>query len=385
MAVYNETDKTKWTKDGRHWYFMCYKKDFNGINRKYKSKKYLKKTEAEEAERLFLMKRDNPASKDFSLIAKDYFDDLSKKRKESTVYTLFRDYEKHINPYFCNKKINEVNLQNLHEWKEILEKEQYSLNYLNKLYSVFSGILNFAVANYGLEDNKLKILGRFQRKNDKVIANDERIRYITVDQFNTFINYVHDSMWKTFFYFCFYTGARKGEIVALTWNDIDLDKKIVHINKTLYAKIKGRYGHDVSITNTKNAKNRDIKINNLLNDKLIQYKNEVKKYNDFKNSWFVFGNASYLSNTQIDRIKDKAFKESGIPRITMHEFRHSHVSLLINEYIKVSKEKNMKIDTAKFFLMMSNRMGHTIQVMQNTYMHLFPTIQDEIIELLDNL
>ena len=45
----------------------------------------------------------------------------------------------------------------------------------------------------------------------------------------------------------------------------------------------------------------------------------------------------------------------------------------------------MKVDTAKFFLMMSNIMGHTIQVMQDTYMHLFPTIQDEIVDLLNNL
>lgn len=35
--------------------------------------------------------------------------------------------------------------------------------------------------------------------------------------------------------------------------------------------------------------------------------------------------------------------------------------------------------------MMSNRMGSTIQVMQDTYMHLFPTIQEEIVDLLDNL
>ena len=38
-----------------------------------------------------------------------------------------------------------------------------------------------------------------------------------------------------------------------------------------------------------------------------------------------------------------------------------------------------------FFLIMSNRMGHTIQVMQDTYMHLFPTIPNEIVDLLDNL
>ena len=61
------------------------------------------------------------------------------------------------------------------------------------------------------------------------------------------------------------------------------------------------------------------------------------------------------------------------------------MSLLINEYIKTSEEKNMKIDTAKFFLMMSERMGHSISVMQKTYMHLFPSVQDEIVNLLDNL
>jgi len=30
-------------------------------------------------------------------------------------------------------------------------------------------------------------------------------------------------------------------------------------------------------------------------------------------------------------------------------------------------------------------MGHTIEVMQKTYMHLFPTVQDEIVNLLDDL
>ena len=34
---------------------------------------------------------------------------------------------------------------------------------------------------------------------------------------------------------------------------------------------------------------------------------------------------------------------------------------------------------------MSNRMRHTIQVMQDTYIHLFPTVQDEIVDILNNL
>ncbi|MBQ9013131.1 MAG: hypothetical protein IJ094_06145 [Bacilli bacterium] len=126
-------------------------------------------------------------------------------------------------------------------------------------------------------------------------------------------------------------------------------------------------------------------MNNLLHSALFEYKKTVSQYTDFTDNWFVFGNNYFLSQSTIDRKKDMYFKISNVKRITMHEFRHSHVSLLINEYVKISKEKNMKVDTAKFFLMMADRMGHTIQVMQDTYMHLFPTIQDEIVDLLNNL
>ena len=87
-----------------------------------------------------------------------------------------------------------------------------------------------------------------------------------------------------------------------------------------------------------------------------------------------------MPQTTIDRKKHYYFNLSQVSEITIHEFRHSHVSLLINEYIK-----SVQTDTTKFFLMMSSRMGHSIEVMQKTYMHLFPTVQNEIVNVLDNL
>lgn len=96
----------------------------------------------------------------------------------------------------------------------------------------------------------------------------------------------------------------------------------------------------------------------------------------------MFGNDRPISTTTMTNKKNFYFKKAGFeePFITIHEFRHSHVSLLINEYLK-SENKDM----TKFFLMMSNRMGHTIQVMQETYMHLFPDTQKTITNLLNNL
>ena len=46
------------TKDGKKWYFTCYYKDYKGITKQYKSKKYLTRKEAEKNELLFKTKNE---------------------------------------------------------------------------------------------------------------------------------------------------------------------------------------------------------------------------------------------------------------------------------------------------------------------------------------
>ena len=373
MAIYKDANKTK---DGRCWYFKVYKKDFDGINKAYKSKRYLTKREATEEEALFLLKRDNPNKKKFSLVAKAYFEEMYKTRKESTVRSYENDYKKNIEPYFRDFFISDIQITIINNWKLKMAQKSLKTTYLNKLHNILKGIFDFAIKNYGLQTNLVAISGRFQEKRDKIINDEEKLKYITFEEFQKFISVIEDIVWKTFFIFLYYTGCRKGEVLALTWKDIDFNSKYITINKTLYSKIKGK----VTITSTKNNKNRKIKMNKTLSEQLLEYKKEMTKYKDFNENWFVFGCTRFLPLTSIDRFKHKYFELSGVNEITIHEFRHSHVSLLINEYIKSGQT-----DTTKFFLMMSNRMGHSIQVMQETYMHLFPSIQNEIVDILDNL
>ena len=378
MAVHNEKDKLKWTKDGRHWYFRTTYLDISGKKKYYNSKMYLDKETAEEEELKFKTKLNNPVSVKFFVVGDEYISNLYKTKKESTAYTYEMDYKAKIRPYFGDFYISRVNNRLIKNWRENAEKEGYSLRYLNKLHGILVNIFDYAMKNYDLDSNIARQFGPFQMSNDKVVSDKDKLEYITYEEFQKFISVVDEDLWKAFFYTIYLTGARVGELRALSWHDIDFNKMEITINKTLSTKTKNS---EYKITATKNYINRKIKMSKTLSEELIKYKNTLVKYKDFKESWFVFGNTRFLPQTTIDRYKHKYFEASGVHEIKLHSFRHSHVSLLINEFIK----QNKNMDTTKFFLMLANRMGHSVETMQRVYMHLFPTVQDEVIDILDNL
>ncbi len=361
--VYKDTHKTK---DGRCWYFRV---QINKVP--YKSKRYLTKEQAKEEEAKYRLQHNDYNRIKFITVAECFFDEIKNTRKLSTYQTYIEVYHKHIMPFFVDFDLNSVNVLELKNFREKCLKMNYSTRYLNKINNVLNLILDYASANYGYA-NLNKGLGNYQEKKDKVIT--EKIRYMTYDDYLKFISVIDDITYKTLFMFLYLTGVRIGECLALRFSDIRDDTIIV--NKTLYTKIKGTY----TITSTKNNLNRVIKMDKSLSNQLNEYIEYMKSYADFSNSWFLFGGSKYLPPTTINRYKHKYFKLANVREITLHEFRHSHVSLLINEYLKQGNT-----DSTKFFLMMSSRMGHSIDVMQRTYMHLFPQTQDSIVDILNEL
>ena len=360
------------THDGRCYYF---RKQING--KRYTSKKYLTKDECSKAESKFILKNDSPINKKFNLIAEEYFNNLKKYRKESTIDTYLQVFNKHIYPYFKNSYINNINIQDIRKWTDIIEKTGISVNYMNIAYNTFNGIFNYAIQNYEIAYNPVKIIGRFQKRTD--IVKKEKLRYITKEEFDKFISVIDEPLWRTWFITCWYTGCRKSELRALKWEDIDFNNNLINIQTNLYDRSK-----DKKITSTKTNTNRQIIMNKELKEALFNYKKEMVKYTNYSDNWFVFGGDIYLSRTTIDRKKDYYFKLSGVRRITNHEFRHSIITYLVNTYIENCNKKNISIDTERFFIMLSKRDGHTPETLKRNYLHLFPTVQNEIVDLLDN-
>lgn len=54
-------------------------------------------------------------------------------------------------------------------------------------------------------------------------------------------------------------------------------------------------------------------------------------------------------------------------------------------YTQINQSVKRNLDMLGVFIMLSDHMGHTIEVMQQVYMHLFPNIQSKVVDIMNDL
>lgn len=115
---------------------------------------------------------------------------------------------------------------------------------------------------------------------------------------------------------------------------------------------------------------RNIQVGKNLEMYLNKYKEKQSKIPGFNEEWFMFGNLKPLSSTTITREKDRAIKKSGVKRISIHDFRHSHASNLIANGINI--------------VAVSKRLGHSnVEMTLRVYTHLIKTTEDQLLSYID--
>ena len=381
MTVYKSKESTK---DGRKWYFsICYTAT-NGEKKRKKSEKHFTKPEAQEAERQFLIeKAQNRIDITFEEMYYQYLDYIEESIKGSTIFTKNNRMKNHVLNYFGKMNIHDINVNTVIEWKTKINKssysnnKKYSLRYKQNIMIELRTILNYGMKFYGLKENVACVVNNFQDKSEEVITDEEKVRYIKPHEYNLFISVIKNIVFKVFFAFLYYMGVRKGEAQALNWTDIlwDIDK--VRINKTI---TKNTYelddnGFHFKITNTKNRKNRTITMPPIIKKFMLELYEYYKIFEGFNENWFVFGGYKHLPSVSIDREKEhyfdlvKKFYGVDITRITNHEFRHSHASYLISEGVSD--------------VIIAKRLGDTVEVIRKVYTHLFPEVEDDVINKLN--
>ena len=196
-----------------------------------------------------------------------YFASLQNQVKESTLYDKQRTFERFIYGPFGDKTLNDLTKETLLQWQDDLwvtknEKtnEYFSYKYLSNTRIHFSAFLSWCAERYENKNYLLEI-----KKPKRRIPKTE-MQFWTKEEFEQFISVVDKPMYHCMFTLMFYTGRRKGEVLALSPNDIKGNKII--FNKTYNRKV---ISAPYLITSTKNEKSGATPICPTLQEELKNY------------------------------------------------------------------------------------------------------------------
>ena len=340
------------------WFAKFYYTNWQGIKKQKWKRGFATKKEALGFERDFLEKQSANPDMTFQNLYEIYMEDMAARLKQSTLLTKKAVLQTHILPFFGSKPINEIKASDVRRWQAKLMSlpNNYSQTYLKKINTELNSIINYAKRFYDLNTNPCGKAGTIGK------AKAEEMDYWTYDEYIAFREGVKD---KSLSYVCFevlyWTGMREGELLALSPADIDLDNKTISINRT-YQRIEGK---DVFTSPKTRKSKRKIPIPDFLCQELSDYI-QSRYMLDADERLFPV-TKSYLSHEMI-----RGCKNTGVKKIRIHDIRHSHASLLINQGCDA--------------LMLADRLGHEkVSTTLNTYSHLFPHKQQELVHSLESL
>lgn len=343
------------------WYAKFAYKDWTGT-RKWATKRGFKtKREAVQYESEFKLHIAGDMDMTFEEFIKLYREDRYPRIRVSTQANKDNIIETKILPFFGKKKVIDIKVTDIVKWQnELLAMTNpktgapFSKTYLKSVHNQMNAIMNFAVRYYDLKENPVRKAGSIGCKEA------EEMQFWTLEEYKAFSETLMD---EPLAFYCFemlyWAGIREGELLALTFDDIDWDEKTININKT-YQVVKG----EVIIGPPKTDKGRRIV---QMPDTLAA---EIRDYYEMcydKNAVRAFP----VTKSYLTRKMQKGCEASGTKKIRIHDLRHSHISLLIRLGFT-------PVDIGK-------RVGHESITITLRYAHMFPSAQQGMANDLEKL
>ena len=332
------------------YYASFYYIDWMGQKHKKKKEGFRTKREAQAYERSFLEKQAGAPTMTFASLYELYKKDCALHLKKSTMASKFAMIEKHILPYFKALRINDITPAAIRAWQNEVTSKGYSPSYSYSLHRQLSAVLNFACRYYGLQANPAARAGSIGR-------NEEHQAFWTLNDFRRFAMTLTVPAQIMLFYMLFWTGCRIGEVLALTWGDVDGDS--IHITKTL------SYLHGSAYVRPPKTResSRTVRIPSFLSEMLADYKRRTR---------YAGPTLFHTTSSAAARLLARHAKQAGLERIRLHDLRHSHASMLIQAGVPA--------------IAIAERLGHkNAQTTLRVYAHLYQSTKDEVVSVLETI
>lgn len=349
MSVYQDKATGK-------YYFVCTYKDWQGKSHRKYTRGFKLARDAKAAERDFLNQQHGTNCMSFKALYELYIADCRARLKESTVISKDSLFQHSILPFFQRfDNIGNITPAHVRQWQnELLTK--YKPTSCRRIHSQLSAIFNFAVKYYGLARNVACIAGGIgKRKADSS-------SYWTLEEFDKAIEQVQTLQDKAALTVLFYSGLRVGELLALTVADYDNKANTITVTKTLSRTATGYVIAPPKTPKSRRTVTIPCKASAVLNAYIATLYEPQPR-----DTIFIGLNGNHLAY-----VIKLAAAGADVKKIRVHDLRHSHASLLINNGANIKA--------------VSERLGHDdIKTTLNTYGHLYKNQDNALAAMLDKL
>lgn len=299
-------------------------------------------------------------------------------------------YDRLETVYECHLKNDPIGKMQVHDIKS-LDLQQYidrkafpenknqllSLSSVKKIKELLSGYFKFAYEQNIISFNpmlavKIPMQDNFEKKTKEVEEIPQKILDALYSDCNMSRRY------NTALVILLNTGLRIGELIALNWDDVSIDEKIMRVNKTISVNKKRDGTRDLQGRERKEGStktycgNRIIPINQRVIDCLNMIDEENKRLKISTEKVVSTRNGTMASARNIQRAFDAWLYANGFQHYNLHALRHTFGSILIRKGVDIK--------------VVSELLGHSkVQTTYNIYIHVLQEQKVKAINLMDDV
>lgn len=289
-------------------------------------------------------------------VAEEWLKEYADTVQDSTYIKTERNIKNHIYPTLGDKKISSLTPLQLQEQVNDWSKK---LVYGRKMKGLVNNICKYAIRHGYISTNPVDSVTTLVRK--QVDTDSDFYDKEELKSFLELVDQADELRKKVLFRLLAFTGARKGEVLALKWED--WTNNTLNINKAI---TRGFEGESVGATKNKSS----VRLISL-DQRTIDLLSEYREMNPTTTFIFESPEGKPIPSSLPRKWLLQIVKGTDVRPIKIHGFRHTHASLCF--------EAGMTLKQVQ------HRLGHSdLKTTMNVYTHITKQAKDDIGEKFAN-
>ncbi|OPA80209.1 hypothetical protein BVG16_05555 [Paenibacillus selenitireducens] len=268
----------------------------------------------------------------------------------------------HLIPSLGTLSLRRITSSDIQQFVQDLHGKGLSDSTIKRIFSLLHAILQAAVKTELVSRNVAAVV-------EKPTIRRRPFTVWSLDQIKFFLHRLQEEggRYAIVFALAILTGMRQGEILGLRWQDIDFDERVIRMQQTLT--------HRGTSFQSGGKTAKSIRVIALTQETirwLQAHRREQFAQQPHAELVISKPEGGPLTPRVLHRLWQQILHQWQLPRITFHDLRHTHASILLQQGVHPK--------------VVSERLGHSsVHMTLNTYSHLLPHLQHDMVEPLDHL